>query len=113
MSQARNHMKLKKKVIMPNIAKSLEIVPSKWPLLGHVLEDCSISKPTNAQPSPHQGYRGLDLKLQYNLENLMWCFVTPTHTDHLKSLSWSIQYDSAFCSPTSDLLFPRRDFPLL
>ena len=70
MSQARNHMKLKKKVIMPNIAKSLEIVPSKWPLLGHVLEDCGISTNTsNAQQLLHKGYRGVDLKLQYNLEN--------------------------------------------
>ncbi len=69
-----------KKVIMPNIAKSLEIVPSKWPLLRHVLEDCSISEPTNAQPSPHQGYRGLDLKLQYNLENDSHVVFCDTHT---------------------------------
>jgi hypothetical protein len=44
--------------------------PSKWPLFGHVLEDCGISTNTsNAQPSLHKGYRGVDLKLQYNLKN--------------------------------------------
>jgi hypothetical protein len=39
------------------------------PLLGHVLKDFSTLKPTNAHPSDHHGYRGLDLKLLYNLEN--------------------------------------------
>jgi hypothetical protein len=56
-------------MLAPPIANSLEMIPSNWPLLGHVLEDSSISKPTNAHPSGHHGYRGLDLKLLYNLEN--------------------------------------------
>ncbi len=51
------------------IANALEMIPSNWPLLGHVLEDSSILKPTNAHPSGHHIYRGLDLKLLYNLEN--------------------------------------------
>jgi hypothetical protein len=52
----------------PPIANA-EMIPSNWPLLGHLLEESSISKPTNAHPSGQHGYRGLDLKLLYNLEN--------------------------------------------
>jgi hypothetical protein len=51
------------------IANALEMIPLNWPLLGYVLEDSSILKPTNAHLSGHQGYRGLDLKLLYNLKN--------------------------------------------
>jgi hypothetical protein len=53
----------------PPIANASEMIPSNWPLLGHVLEDSNILKPTNAHPSGHPISRGLDLKLLYNLEN--------------------------------------------
>jgi hypothetical protein len=113
MSQARNHMKLKeKRVIIPNIAKSLEIVPSKWPLLGHVLEHCSISKPTNAQPSPHQGYRGLDSKLQYNLENDSHVVFCDTYTHG--SFEVFVMVDSVrlcLLLPNQQFTLPKKGFP--
>ena len=56
-------------MMMLPIANALEMIPLNWPLLGYVLEDSSILKPTNAHPSGHHIYRGLDLKLLYNLEN--------------------------------------------
>ena len=76
---------------------------SNWPLLGHVLEDFSILKPTNAHPSDHQGYRGLDLTLQYNLENNSRVVFCDTYTqEHLKYLLWSNLSDSVFCSARSN-----------
>jgi hypothetical protein len=103
-------------VSLSNIDDSLEIIPSKLPLLGHVLEDCSISTYTNnAQPSRHKGYKGLDLQLQYNLENdlhVVFCD-TYMHGSFEVFVPWSFQYDLVFCSPSSNLLFPRRDSQLL
>jgi hypothetical protein len=50
---------------------ALITIPSKWPLLGHVVQDCCTSTNTSSanQPPVHNGYRGVDLKKQYNLEN--------------------------------------------
>jgi hypothetical protein len=72
-------------MMMPPIANASEMIPSNWPLIGHLLKESSISKPTNAHPSGQHGYRGLDLKILYNLQNdLLVVFVTHTHMDHLK-----------------------------
>ncbi len=102
----------KKKVIMPNIAKSLEIVPSKWQLLGCVLEDCSISKPNTSQPSPHQGYRGLDLKLQYNLENdshVGFCDIYTHGSFEVFVMVNSVQL--CVLLPNQQFTLPKKGFP--
>jgi hypothetical protein len=98
----------------PPIANASEMIPSDWPLLGHVLEASSISKPTNAYPSGHHGYRGLDLKLLYNLENDSRVVFCGTYTHG--SFEVFVMVNSVCLShftPRSNLLFPSMDCPIL
>ena len=42
--------------------------PSNWPLLGHIL-DTPKNTTNKIQQHVHSGYRGVDVKFQYSLEN--------------------------------------------
>jgi hypothetical protein len=80
---------------------------SKWPLFGHVLEDCDMSTNTsNAQPSLHKGYRGVDLKLQYNMENDSHVVFCDTYT--YGSFEVFVMVNSVQLS----LLLPKQQFTL-
>jgi hypothetical protein len=86
--------------------QALEMIPSNWPLLGHILEDSSILKPTNAHPLGHYIYWGLDLKLLYNLENDSRVVFCDTYTHG--SFEVFVMVNSVRLS----LLLPKKQFTL-
>ncbi len=94
-------------MMTPLIANASEMIPSNWPLLGHALKDSSILKPTNAHPSGHHVYRGLDLKLPYNLENDSRVVLSDTYTHG------SFEVFGMVNSVHLSLFLPKKRFTLL
>ncbi len=113
-TQARTHLRTQQtiqwnsqlKMITLPIANALEVIPSNWPLLGHVLENSSISESTNTHPSGHHGYRCLDLKLLYNLENESHVVFWDTYTHG--SFEVFVMVTSVHLS----LVLPKKQFTL-